>query len=281
MSEWREATLGELVDMSSGGTPRMTNKDYWGGDIPWISASSLKSLRLSQSDRMVTSGAIGNGTKIAPAGSILIVVRGMSLRKEIRVGKAIRDVAFNQDVKALRVHGDAIPDFLLYTLHGREDDLLGMVRAATNGTGVLPTELLIGLNIALPPIDEQRRIVAVMTALDAHLEALEAEATQIEAMLIEAREHIVQSHVDEFGWVEIGQVVHEVKRPIAVDDSSLYDQIGIRSHGRGIFTKESVSGESLGNKKVFWVEPGDLVINIVFGWEAAVAVVPISHLRTR
>ena len=59
-----------------------------------------------------------------------------------------------------------------------------------------------------------------------------------------------------------------------VDAEGMYNQIGVRSFGRGIFTKEPVSGDGLGNKKVFWVNPGDLVINIVFGWEGAVAVVP-------
>ena len=187
MSEWRDCTLGELVEMSSGGTPRMDNPTYWNGDIPWISSSSLTSLRLSQSARMVTSAAIGNGTKIARAGSVLIVVRGMSLRTEIRVGKAARDVAFNQDVKALRVLDDADPDFILYMLDGREDELLGMVRSATNGTGVLPTDLLTGLPIALPPLDEQRRIVAIMAAVDAQIEALEAEVVAERDMLTRLR----------------------------------------------------------------------------------------------
>ena len=37
-----------------------------------------------------------------------------------------------------------------------------------------------------------------------------------------------------------------------------------------------MTGESLGSKKVFWVEPGELVINIVFAWEGAVAIVPLE-----
>lgn len=59
-----------------------------------------------------------------------------------------------------------------------------------------------------------------------------------------------------------------------IDADAMYSQIGVRSFGRGIFTKEPVPGKALGNKKVFWMKPGDLVINIVFGWEGAVAVVP-------
>ena len=58
-----------------------------------------------------------------------------------------------------------------------------------------------------------------------------------------------------------------------VEPDQLYYQIGIRSHGKGIFHKDPVTGKELGNKRVYWVEPGDFVLNIVFAWEDAVALV--------
>ena len=54
--------------------------------------------------------------------------------------------------------------------------------------------------------------------------------------------------------------------------SQEYRQIGIRSHGKGIFHKPAVTGNALGNKRVFWITPNALVLNIVFAWEQAVAV---------
>lgn len=51
----------------------------------------------------------------------------------------------------------------------------------------------------------------------------------------------------------------------------LYQQIGIRSHTKGIFHKEKVTGVSLGNKRVFEIEPDCFVVNIVFAWEHAIA----------
>jgi type I restriction enzyme S subunit len=47
--------------------------------------------------------------------------------------------------------------------------------------------------------------------------------------------------------------------------------MGIRSHGKGIFHKEPVTGISLGEKRVFWVQQGCLILNIIFAWEQAVA----------
>jgi type I restriction enzyme S subunit len=56
-----------------------------------------------------------------------------------------------------------------------------------------------------------------------------------------------------------------------VDSAQTYRQIGVRSHGKGIFHKEAVTGTELGDKRVFHVVPDALVVNIVFAWEQAVA----------
>jgi type I restriction enzyme, S subunit len=70
----------------------------------------------------------------------------------------------------------------------------------------------------------------------------------------------------------LGEVTEKTASPIEVDPSGLYREIGIRSHGKGIFHKEPVKGETLGAKRVFQVVPGRLVFNIVFAWEGAVAI---------
>lgn len=63
-----------------------------------------------------------------------------------------------------------------------------------------------------------------------------------------------------------------VSNPVDVIGDQEYVQIGIRSHGKGIFHKEAVTGKELGNKRVFWIVPNALVVNIVFAWERAIAV---------
>ena len=76
------------------------------------------------------------------------------------------------------------------------------------------------------------------------------------------------------GWkpTALGSVLERVTQPVTVEPLREYREIGIRSHGKGIFHKPPVIGESLGDKRVFWVVPNALVLNIVFAWEQAVAV---------
>lgn len=68
-----------------------------------------------------------------------------------------------------------------------------------------------------------------------------------------------------------GKLTTRVSDPVDVEPKKLYQQIGIRSHGKGIFHKEFVDGKTLGNKRVFWLKPNALIVNIIFAWEQAVA----------
>lgn len=69
---------------------------------------------------------------------------------------------------------------------------------------------------------------------------------------------------------KLSDCLTKVERPVEVVLDKHYAQIGIRSHGKGLFHKESVTGEELGNKVVYWVEPDCFVLNIVFAWEQAI-----------
>ena len=74
------------------------------------------------------------------------------------------------------------------------------------------------------------------------------------------------------GWdvYMIGDCLSRVERPVEVKPNELYTQIGIRSHRKGLFYKEPVTGAALGNKSVFWIEPDCFIVNIVFAWEQAI-----------
>ncbi len=70
---------------------------------------------------------------------------------------------------------------------------------------------------------------------------------------------------------KFGSITERVSIPVDVKNGIMYQQIGIRSHGKGIFHKEFVDGKELGNKRVFWIKENLFIVNIVFAWEQAVA----------
>ena len=163
---WRYVPLKDAGTWLSGGTPYTDEPRYWNGDIPWISAASLKDFRINRSDRCVTEAGANAGTRLVPPGTVLFVVRGMSLKKEFRVGVTEREVAFGQDCKAILPRTGIDGKFLAFALKARSRQILGMVDEAGHGTGRLPTDLIFKLPLYVPPQDEQRRIVEILDTAD-------------------------------------------------------------------------------------------------------------------
>lgn len=157
----------------SGGTPDRANAAYWAGSIPWISAATLKKARIYDSDQRITESAVRAGSKLAPQGATLVLVRGMALHRGVRAGLAMRPVSFNQDVKALIPRPGLVPQYLTYSLHAQRTRILELVSSAGSGTGVLDTSLLKRLPIWLPDSHEQKRIVQAIDDAQSAVESLE------------------------------------------------------------------------------------------------------------
>lgn len=147
---WSGVPLSETARWLSGGTPRTSEPSYWGGDIPWISAASLKSPWIDDADRKVTPMGAANGTRLAPKNAIIFVVRGMSLTSEFRVGLTQREVAFGQDCKALIPHAGINPTTLFLAIKSMTPEILSYVDLAGHGTGRLATNRIANLSVKLP-----------------------------------------------------------------------------------------------------------------------------------
>lgn len=166
---WKSMPLGATGTWLSGGTPATDNPRWWGGEIPWISASSLRDFWIRDSDRCVTDLGVLAGTRTVLPGAVLFVVRGMSLKNELRVGVAQRKVAFGQDCKAIVPAPGIDGAFLAMSIIAREPDVLRMVDEAGHGTGRLPTDLISQLEIEIPPLAEQQRTVEIMAAVETRM----------------------------------------------------------------------------------------------------------------
>lgn len=75
----------------------------------------------------------------------------------------------------------------------------------------------------------------------------------------------------------VGDILNLRRERVEVEPSGTYREIGVRSFGRGLFIKDPADGAALGDKRVFRVRMGDLVVSNVFAWEGAVAVAGSEH----
>ena len=76
----------------------------------------------------------------------------------------------------------------------------------------------------------------------------------------------------EWGKYKIDSLLKRHSNPVNIDKDTIYNEIGIRSHGKGIFHKENTDYQKLGNKRVFWVHNKAFIVNIVFAWKQAIAI---------
>ncbi|MEM1013540.1 MAG: restriction endonuclease subunit S [Planctomycetota bacterium] len=164
--EWEPIPIDKLADVTSGGTPSKSNPAYWGGTIPWVSAKDMKTLRLTDSADHVTQVAVDDGAKLMPAGTLLMLTRGMTLMKDVPICLLQRPMTFNQDVKALSPKPGVIGEFLAFLLNASKPSLLSLVDIAGHGTGRLNTDEVKQLELAKPEPSEQRRIAGCLIALD-------------------------------------------------------------------------------------------------------------------
>ena len=177
--DWDSCHLGGIAHFSSGGTPSKGVADYWGGAIPWISASSMYETNISKSNLNVTALAIENGTRIAKKGSLLVLVRGSMLFNRIPMGIATTDVAFNQDVKALEIVDKLSNLFLLFQLISFESRI--PINETGIGAGKIETEDLKNLVVFVPSINEQQKIADCLSSID---ELIALEAQKLDALKV-------------------------------------------------------------------------------------------------
>lgn len=169
--DWECVKLEKIASITSGGTPSRSNPSYWGGNAPWLSAKDLKTFRLSTSIEKITDKAIQDGAKLTPVGSILVLVRGMTLMKSFPVGITQTPVSFNQDVKAIQPNEEKLDSYFLGNhLSINEKKMMSFVTQAGHGTGRLPLEALQGFPIPLPPLPEQRKIAEILGTWDQAIE---------------------------------------------------------------------------------------------------------------
>lgn len=155
--------LGEVVNFYSGGTPAKSNSKFWTGSVPWFSAKDIKKWRLLDSaDHLSEEVFRSTPLKRLPAGTVVLVVRGMILAHTVPISILDVEAAINQDLKALIPIKPLDPSFLAAMLRAQQDKILGQVSTAAHGTKKLDSRILESIEIPLLPITEQRRVAKIL-----------------------------------------------------------------------------------------------------------------------
>ena len=174
---WEIKKLGEVFDLQMGKTPSRDNGDYWGGDNVWVAISDLQDKYIGESKEHITDKALTE-TKIkkVKAGTTI-----MSFKLSVgRAAITTQDLYTNEAIMAFNLNEgyDLIADYIYYYLKGYKWQ--GANKAVM---GLTLNKASISQNhIAIPPREEQERIVAELDCLSGVIERKREQLQQLDAL---------------------------------------------------------------------------------------------------
>ena len=174
---WEIKKLGEVFDLQMGKTPSRDNGDYWGGDNVWVAISDLQDKYIGESKEHITDKALTE-TKIkkVKAGTTI-----MSFKLSVgRAAITTQDLYTNEAIMAFNLNEgyDLIADYIYYYLKGYKWQ--GANKAAM---GLTLNKASISQNhIAIPPREEQERIVEELDCLSGVIEKKREQLRELDAL---------------------------------------------------------------------------------------------------
>lgn len=172
---WEWIRLQEIGEFCGGSTPSTNKSEYWGGGIAWVSPKDMKEKRIRVSELTISDKALKETRlRIIPKNSILIVARSGILKRLLPVAVNDIECTVNQDLKVLIPFIAQISDYLQLMFKGHEQFILKkLVKGGMTVQSLKYTEFE-QQPFPLPPLEEQRRIVAKVDQLMSLCDKLEA-----------------------------------------------------------------------------------------------------------
>ena len=179
---WEVKTLGEVTDIFKGGTPKRNVERYFHGNIAWAIPTDITKLNgalyIDDTQTHISEEALGKSSaRLLPAGTVLLTSRATI--GKVAIAKV--PIATNQGFANFLCKEEIANVFLAYYLRSITDLLISLGRGTTFLEVTKKT--LLNVEIPLPPLPEQHRIVAkiegLFTKLDAGINELHKAQSQL------------------------------------------------------------------------------------------------------
>lgn len=208
-ANWAERKLSEVARIEGGGTPKRTHPEYFSGDIPWITPTDLDAIgnicrKIRARESITEVGLKNSSAKLVPAGSVLFSSRAT-------IGKiAITDIpcATNQGFANFVPDQSVIDtEYLAHVLSGKRSEIIKLAGKTTFLE--VPRGRLKEFKIPVPPLEEQRRIVARIKECMERVEEIERLRSEANAEREALAPALYEAIEKRSGWEEksVGEVV--------------------------------------------------------------------------
>ena len=274
--DWEVKKIGKFTKTTAGGTPSTHKLEYWNGDIKWMSSGDLNLKRIYDVEGRITDiGLKNSSTKIIPQKCILIGLAGQGKTRGT-VAMNMVELCTNQSVAAIFPSKEFYEDYLYYNLDFRYSELR-QLSTGDGGRGGLNLNIINSIPVLLPSLPEQTAIAHCLSTWDKAIVA----QTQLIAQKELRKKALMQQLLSGKKRLKGFEKKWEVKllsdlliyTPREIDKPlTPFLALGLRSHGKGVFHKNNFDPKAIAMDKLYVVKENDLVINITFAWEQAVAI---------
>jgi type I restriction enzyme S subunit len=178
---WAWVLLSDIARQETGHTPSRSHPEWWGGDVPWI---GIRDAGLHHGGVIYETLQTTNNLGLANSSARLLPKGTVCLSRTASVGYVTimgRDMATSQDFATWTCSEALLPEFLLKALMAEGENLRKFGKGTTHTTIYFPE--IRALHICLPPLAEQKRIVAKLDALNAKSARARTELARIEALV--------------------------------------------------------------------------------------------------
>ncbi len=257
---WEQRKLGDIAEFSKG-------SGYSKGDLiesgtPIILYGRLYTKYETSISEVDTYVEAKDGSVYSKGGEVIVPASGETAEDIARAATVDKSgVILGGDLNVVSPNEDINSAFLAISIsHGNSQRELAK-KAQGKSVVHIHNEEIKNLVVPFPAKAEQNKIVEYFSNID-------------DLITFHQRNPCNLNKFMAFDWEQrkCKDIFDRVSKAVDVEEEAgeVYREIGIRSHGKGLFYKDEITGEGLGNKRVFWVEPNSFILNIVFAWERAV-----------
>ena len=179
---WQSQIIKDFCRLTTGGTPSTSNSNYWNErTIPWLSSGEVHKKRVRFADNFISEEGLKNcSAKLIPKKALLVALAGQG---KTRGTVAITEIetATNQSIAGIITDNQICePDYLFFNLDSRYDELRSISGGA--GRAGLNLEILSNLDVALPPLPEQKKIASIFSSIDENIEQKQKKLLQTQSL---------------------------------------------------------------------------------------------------
>jgi len=161
---WKLSTIGEISNVSSGGTPSRKNGSYWNGNIPWVTTAEVKfKVVTDAAERITEEGLANSSAKLFPVDTILMAMYGQGKTRG-QVAKLGIEACTNQACAAIVLHSGYEVDYYYQFLVSQYEKIREM--ANSGGQENLSGGIVKSIQVPVPPLAEQKKIAKILSTWD-------------------------------------------------------------------------------------------------------------------